>query len=166
MQATRRVPAIDAEEAPVSLRSPAKCVALGAATAGLLLADAAPAFATGHSVRTWANGGHVLQAIGDEHEGTGSSAGLEYWSGFRTSESTPFWDTVCNYRSYLAEIGPDGRTYFTQYSSRHSGCSLLIGFFDWPGWSSWYREDTRFRAKWDSDNTIGGDWQVIGDLKD
>lgn len=151
----------------MSLPRPSTFVALGAATAGLLLADAAPALATTHSVRTTANGGHVLQAVGSEHEGTGAYAGLEYWQDIRTTETTPWWDTVCNYQSYLAEIAPDGRTYrFTQYSSRHSGCSFLIGYFDWPGWESWYQEDTRLRAKWDSDNTVNGDWQTIGDLRD
>jgi hypothetical protein len=148
------------------LRSPTACVAMGVATAGLLLADVPPAFATTHSVRTSANGNHLLQGVGSEHEGSGAYAGLEYWEDFRTSESTPFYDTVCNYQSYMAEIGPDGRTYFTQYSSRHSGCSFMFAFFDWPNWEAWYREDTRFRAKWDSDNTINGDWQVIGDLRD
>lgn len=150
----------------MSLRSPTKCLALGVASAGILLADVAPAFAYTHTVQAMANGGHILIGRGSEYEGTGAYRGLEYWSAFRTSETTPFWDTVCNYQSYMAEIGPDGWTYFTQYSSRRSGCSYLIGYFDWPNWTSWYREDTRFRAKWDSDNTIGGDWQVIGDLRD
>jgi hypothetical protein len=154
------------EEAPLSLRGPTKCLAAGAATAGLLLAEAAPAWATSHSVRTWANGGHVLQGSGSEYEGSGSTAGLEYWYDLRTSESTQWWDTVCNYQSYLAEIGPSGSVYFTQYSSRHSGCTLLFGLFHWPNWESWYLEDTKFRCKWDSDDTVDGAWQVIGDLRD
>jgi hypothetical protein len=102
--------------------------------------------------------------MADENEVGG---GLEHWRNFRTAETTPVFDTACNYQSALAEIDPDGETIiFHQFTGRYTGCTLLIGFFDWPNWDANYREDTRFRCKWRSDATIGGDWQRIGDMQD
>lgn len=138
---------------------------LGALAAGgvapLLLPGVAAA--TPHQVQTLANGGHVLIFRADETEVGG---GLEHWSNFRTSETAPVGDTVCNYQSYLAEQHPRYGWIFDQYSSRHRSCSFMLAFFDWPNWEANYVEDTRFRGKWRSDNTVGGNWQTIGDLKD
>lgn len=142
---------------------PSRAVIAGATAAGILL-PGSPAGATPHSVQTLANGAHVLLGSADETE---VGSGLEHWTNFRTQETTPVWDTVCNYQSNLTEIAPDGQTIiFDEFSSRHQGCTLLIGFFDWPNWDANYREDTRFRCKWRSDATVGGDWQRIGDLRD
>jgi hypothetical protein len=145
--------------------SVAKAAALGGVAAGLLLAGATPAAASLHTVGPVAvNGLHTLYARGNESE---MHPGLEYWDDFRIWESTPLADTVCNYQAYMAEIDPNGSTYiFSQYSNRHTGCSFLVGFFDFPNWEANYREDTRFRCKWSSDATPGGQFTHIGDLRD
>lgn len=119
-----------------------------------------------HITSAAANGGHVLTGRAN---GGNAGNGLEQWTGFITQEQAPaFFDTVCNYQSYLAEVHPQRGYVFDQFSSYHAGCSYLTGFFNWPGWDGIYVvEDTRFRCKFISDTTAAGDdFQVIGDLTD
>ena len=139
------------------------CAVGAAAAAGSVLLQPGVAWAANHAVSTPINGAHVLIAQGSENE---VGNGLEHWFNLRSSETTPVWDTVCNYQGWMGEIHPGGQLVFTEYSSHHKGCSFLIGYFDWPGWDSNYPENVHLRAKWTSDNTPGGDWWTIGDLSD
>jgi hypothetical protein len=139
--------------------------AFGVAVAtGCLLGDAESAFAAGHQVQTTVNGFHVLLARGEENEVSG---GLEFWHDIRSQESAPFPDNVCHYRAWMGELHPPNQQLvFTQTTALHPGCTFLFKFYDWPGWESNYPENVRLRAKWQSDNTPGGDWWSIGDLTD
>lgn len=145
--------------------SVAKGAALGAAAMGFLIAGASPSAASQHTLGPITlNGAHFAWARGDA---TNQGNGLEFWRDLAIYETSPLWDTVCNYQAYMAEYAPDGHTLiWSEFTNRHGGCSWQLGLFNFPHWEANYREDTRFRCKWFSDNTPADNWIALGDLKD
>jgi hypothetical protein len=114
------------------------------------------------SVQQWVNGLHVVQAQATTE---GRPHNMRYWTNLRSAETTPLWDTVCAWQGYLAEKHQSG-VGFTEYSNYHSGCDFLIARIDWEGWRDFNMPNPSYiRAKWRSDNTPGGTWFLIGDLK-
>ena len=97
------------------------------------------------------------------------SSSLEDWRDFRVGEVNLVpqlgW-TICGYQGALGWDSPDGKhSYGTTYSSVNTGCSV-IAFFDFPGHTSRYANQTRFPAKWRSNHTNNDTWQGLGTIVD
>lgn len=110
-----------------------------------------------HTVQVWGSGGHQIVSRAYGYPCTYSR---EWWDNFRQQESTQWWDTVCRTQGYLDGNQQNVRLYY-EYTSQLSGCQLMLKFYDFPNWDSYYPDDIYFGNWWRSDAT-GGGWQAIG----
>ena len=71
------------------------------------------------------------------------------------------WDTVCDYQAAI-QFYVNGYWYGYDYSSFHSGCTWLGGFFDFWGWqNTTVPSGGTYTHGWWQDVDTGG-WKLVG----
>jgi hypothetical protein len=144
-------------------RAARAAVLTAAATSVGVIAGTGLAHANQHEVSTFINGGHM--AIG-KATFRAAGSGMVEQTRVRVAESSPFWDTICNYNGQVSAVIPGmNGDQFIQQGSHHRGCSWMAAWKDFPNWDGLYPAGTGIRTKWISDATPGGAWLQIGVLR-